>query len=323
MKRRLGRLAHLALAVSTLTASAITVAGGRQANADRPPLIPPPVSDARDRAKPVLESPVLDGPVLESPVLDGPVFGSSGPGASDAARLAIALQRFDFGDYQGVVRELEVLVERGARTTLARADRLEVLRAYGIACVMVDRRTAAEGAFLLLLEAAPETRLDPHLVRPEAVEVFDAVRARNRDALWAAYRRGRGRRYAVLNLLPPAGQLQNRDFKKGYALLGVELALLALDITSGVLLTNWEGEHQDFPGHESAAKALRPVNWVSFGGLIGVVLYGIIDGFVVGHRRAVEERMVEKHLRGQVLRPAPRFADRLIFDAGGELGVRF
>jgi len=191
---------------------------------------------------------------------------------------------------------LAALVERGARS-LPRGDRLEALRAYGIASVLVGRPTAAEGAFLLLLEADPAAYLDPVLVRPEAVAVFDGVRARHREALLAAYRKGRHRRYAVLNLIPPAGQLQNRQYKKGYALLGVELLLLGLNVTSGSLLYAWRGDHQDFPGHEAAAEVLRPVNWVSFAALASVLIYGIVDGFVVGHRQAAEERAVEERFR--------------------------
>jgi hypothetical protein len=101
----------------------------------------------------------------------------------------------------------------------------------------------------------------------------------------------------------------------------VELALLALNITSGSLLYAWRGDHQDFPGHESAARALRPVNWVSFGALISVVVYGIIDGFVVGRRRACEERSQEEQLlhTPQVRRSVPSIA----LDVGDTIGVRF
>jgi len=206
-------------------------------------------------------------------------------------RLSTALHRFEFGDYEGVAAELESLVSpSNDGRALPPGDRVEALRAYGIACAVLGRTTAAEGAFLLLLEADPTASMDRELVRPEAVALFEGVRARNRATLRAAYQKGRGRRYAVLNLLPPAGQLQNHDYKKGYALLGVELALVALDVTSGSLLYSWRGAHDEFPGHASAARALRPVNWVSFGALISVVVYGIIDGFVVGHRRKLEER---------------------------------
>jgi len=264
------------------------------------------------------------------PLVASPPTGASPPtsaptGTSDAERLRIALSRFDFGDYAGVVAELAALVEGGARS-LPRADRLEALRAYGIACALLDRPTAAEGAFLLLLDADPGARLDPRLVRPEAVTLFDGVRARNSETLLAAYRKGRGRRYAVLNLLSPAGQFQNRQYKKAYTLLGLEVVLLALDITSGSLLYAWRGDHQDFPGHEDTARALRPVNWVSFGALITVVAYGIIDGFVVGHRRSLEERQVEERFRtgtGVGLRARSGKARGLLLDDGGSLGVRF
>ena len=262
------------------------------------------------------------------------------------ARLTVALQRFEFGDYPGVIRELEVLVEPAGAgvaggtgraapgvAALPRADRMEALRAYGIACAMTGRTTAAEGAFLLLLEADPSARLDAQLVRPEAVAIFDTVRARHREEVLAAYKRGRGRRYAVLNLLPPAGQLQNREYKKGYALLGVELALLALDATSGSLLYRWRGPHQDFPGHADDARALRPVNWVSFGALLAVVVYGIVDGFVVGHRRALEEHRFEQAgFQARASQPtrssAARFADMLLLTTDdkaspGSTGIRF
>jgi hypothetical protein len=237
------------------------------------------------------------------------------PPASDADRLKLALQRFEFGDYEAVVAELGALVELGAHS-LERDDRLEALRAYGIACAMTGRPTAAEGAFGLLVDADPNLRLDPALVRPEAVSLFERVRTHKRDTLLAAYRKGRRKRYAVLNLLPPAGQMQNRQYGKGYAVLGFEIALLALDVTSGSLLYAWQGDHKDFPGHEDSARKLRPLNWVSFGALLSVVLYGVIDGFVVGHRRDVEERELDqKFLRGSKV--------SLSLDSNSTFGIRF
>jgi hypothetical protein len=259
-----------------------------------PPTLAPVTSQATD-----------DQPA-PPPLVSAPVTPDS--------QLHNALSRFEFGDYAAVVAALASLINDGGARALKGADRLEALRAYGIACVLVGRPTEAEGAFLLLLEADPTARLDARLVRPEAVAVFDAVRIRARDSLLAAYRKGRGRRYAVLNLLPPAGQLQNRQYKKGYALLGVELALLGLNISSGSLLYSWHGSAQNYADHESAVRALRPVNWVSFGALIGVVVYGIIDGFVVGHRRSVDEKATEQKLRAH--------SDVLSLDPGS-LALRF
>ena len=235
----------------------------------------------------------------ELPVLVPP------PAVADEAmlRLRTALERFDFGDYAAVVTELEALVEHGA-LALPAADRLEALRAYGISCVLVDRRTAAEGAFMLLLEADPQAQLDRQLVRPESVAVFESVRGRRNATLLTAYRRGKTKRYTILNFLPPAGQFQNRQYGKAYSVLGFEIALLATNLTTGSLLYAWRGSNQDFPGHEDTARLLRPLNWVSFGALITVVAYGIIDGLVVGHRKAREERAIEQRLRGEPARSA-------------------
>lgn len=235
------------------------------------------------------------------------------PAAAPATRLRTALERFEFGDYAAVIVELESLVERGARE-LPSADRLEALRAYGISCVLMGRATAAEGAFLLLLEADPRAHLDPAIVRPEAVAVFERVRARRNATLLSAYRRGRTKRYVVLNFIPPAGQFQNRQYGKAYSLLGFELGLLATNITSGALLYAWRGENQDFPGHEDGARLLRPLNWVSFGVLVSCALYGIVDGLIVGRRMSSEERLVEGRLSSR----------RSAWDLTGPgLGVRF
>jgi hypothetical protein len=97
---------------------------------------------------------------------------------SPAQALATARERLDFGDYEAVVQTLRPVVEAGGAGLDAKEDRIEALRAYGIACALTGRRTAAEGAMALLLEEAPAIQFDPQLVRPEAVELLESVRAR-------------------------------------------------------------------------------------------------------------------------------------------------
>jgi hypothetical protein len=231
----------------------------------------------------------------------GPLNPWPGDAATARARgpLGEALERFDFGDYEGAVIQLRPLVETGGAELPSEADRTEALRTYGIACTLTGRRIAAEDAFERLLGTTPSMRLDPQLVRPEAVALFDQVRSHRHDEALAAYRRSRPRRYAVLNLLPPAGQFQNRDRKKGWAIGAVGLALLGTNIVTGALLNQWEGPHHLFAGHTDDARALMPVNIVSFAALLSVVAYGIVDAFVVGHRLSVEERRAEERLRLQ------------------------
>jgi hypothetical protein len=238
-----------------------------------------------------------------------PVAGDGGtPDATDGgvavvaqspdAALKTARDEFDFGNYEGVVARLRPFVEalELVRELPQKADRLEALRVYGIACTLTARKTAAEGAFLLLLREEPSTRLDPALVRPEAVAFFDEVRARHRAELLAVYRKNRRPHYWALDLIPLVGQMQNRQWKKAIVFGAIELALLATNVTTGVLLANYEGPMHDFSGHHGAFEPLRDVNWISFGLLLGVTTTGLIDAFVVGARRADRDRQTEERL---------------------------
>jgi hypothetical protein len=89
-----------------------------------------------------------------------------------------AMQQLEFGDYEGVVKLLEPLVDNGATSLVLRQERIEALRTYGIACAMTRRRASAEGAFALLVKEQPTIRFDPSLVRPEAIDLLEMVRAR-------------------------------------------------------------------------------------------------------------------------------------------------
>jgi hypothetical protein len=231
----------------------------------------------------------------------GTAAASDGGGAtvlSPESMLKSAREEFDVGNYEGVVARLRPLVEalELTRELPQKADRLEALRVYGIACALTERKAAAAGAFLLLLREEPSTRLDPALVRPEAVACFDEVRARHRAELLAAYRKNRRPHYWALDLIPLAGQMQNRQWKKAIVFGVVELALLATNITTGALLNHYEGDTHDFAHHASAFEPLRDVNWLSFGLLLGVTSGGLVDAFVVGARRAERDRQTEARL---------------------------
>jgi hypothetical protein len=225
------------------------------------------------------------------------------PPAPEPARLshaespiADALERFDFGDYEGVVARLRPIVENGARELPLEVDRIEALRVYGIACTLTDRKTAAEGAFLLLLREEPKMRLEPSLVRPEAVAFFDEVRTRHRDELLAVYRRTRPRYNWALDLLPTVGQFQNHQRAKGFVLGGLELTLLGGTIVTYSLLTHFEGKDHTFAGHEGLYDSARGLNITCFTALLAVTAYGIIDAFVVGAQQRHRERDVEARL---------------------------
>jgi hypothetical protein len=227
-----------------------------------------------------------------------PVEAGAAIATTPAGALKRARDEFDLGHYETVVERLRPLVEalELQRELPEKADRLEALRVYGIACALTGRRTAAEGAFLLLLREEPSTELDPALVRPEAVAFFAEVRARHRAELLAAYRKNRRPYYWALDLIPLAGQLQNRQWKKAIVFGAIDLALLATNITTGALLDHYAGPHDDFAGHRTAFDPLRDVNWISFGVLLGVTTAGLIDGFVVGAQRRDRDRQAEARI---------------------------
>jgi hypothetical protein len=220
------------------------------------------------------------------------------PPTTPRAVLAAALERFDNADYEAVVTLLRPMVASDGAGLPSVADRVEAFRAYGIACLLTSttRRSEAEEAFRRLLRADPSARLDATLVRPEAVALFDEVRAAVRIEALAEYKRTHRRRYVVLDFLPPVGQFMNGQRAKGFAIGTAELALLALNVTTGTLLQKWQGDDKTFPGHVDDFRKLQPVNIASFAVLLSVIVYGIVDGLVVNHRLDVEERRFEQRL---------------------------
>ena len=197
-----------------------------------------------------------------------------------AAPLPDALQKFEAGEYEAVVTTLRASIDANAIGDPV--DRAQALRLYGIACVLTGRSLAAEAAFLHWLSLDARARLDPGLVRPDVVAFFEQVRARHRDALLREVEKRRPRT-AALNLLPPAGQFQNGQRTKFALLLTAEVALLATNIATGAALYGTQGDDLTFPD-PGRAEVLRGINWVSFAALLGVVLYGVVDGFVVFSR---------------------------------------
>ncbi len=200
--------------------------------------------------------------------------------APPAGPLPDALAKYEAADYEGVVARLESVF--GSSSIADPVDRAQALRIYGIACVMTGRPLAAEQAFVGWLALEPRAHLAPALVRPDVVAFFQQVRAHHRAELLHEVERRRPRS-AALNLLPPAGQFQNGQRAKFAVLLGLEVALLATNVATGAALYSTADSHGTFPDPDRAVQ-LKVVNWASFGSLLAVLVYGVVDAFVVGNR---------------------------------------
>lgn len=228
----------------------------------------------------------LAGNVARAQPSPGPV---TAPGASPAATLRAAATSIEAGDYERAsILALSVLQAHsdtvGSRAAVDVHDRAEAWRIYGLSLFFLDRRERAELAFVEWIKLEYEGRLDPALIPPEAIVFFEDVRSRHAAELRAYRPRPPRSRVWALNLLPPGGQLQNRQPVKGWLIAGTGALLLGTNITTYLVLDDWCDNQtglciSDQVSHTDSARLLRSVNIASGIGFIGVVAYGIIDGF--------------------------------------------
>ncbi len=163
-----------------------------------------------------------------------------------------------------------------------RAERTEAWRVYGLALFSLGLKDEAEVALFEYLKLEPDAHLDPSLVVPEAVVFFEDVRARHAGELRRLRPHAvRKKRYAALNLLPPWGQFQNHQPVKAWTLAGAELVLLAADVTTYAILRSRCSPSDLTCSSPGSSRDLRTINLISGGLLVGAVVYGVIDGFVV------------------------------------------
>ena len=210
--------------------------------------------------------------------------GSVAP--SDALREAN--DAANAGDWARVASLVDPLI-RGA---IPPADHAEAHRLSGMAAFHQGRRDAAEAHFLAYLKIDLDGRLDPALYPPEVVGFFDEVRTKHQAELRA--RRPRPRRYWYLNLIPPGGQIQNRERGKAWAIGGLLGAFAASNVTTYLVLRSWctrvSGDGgssvtcDDGKDRAGSARVLRGINIASGIGLIATYVYGVYDG-ARGYRR--------------------------------------
>jgi hypothetical protein len=193
---------------------------------------------------------------------------------------------------QGDWQKVSQLVDPLLKGQLSQADLGEAHRLAGIAAFFQSRRDAAEQHFLAYLRIDLDGRLDPALYPPEVVNFFNDVRSLHDAEL--RKRRPKGRRYWVLNLIPPGGQIQNGDKTKAYVIGGLLGAFAITNVTSFLVLRSWCNEVSGSGGssvtcdeggdHSSSAQTLRVINIASGIGMILTYGYGVYDG-VKGYRR--------------------------------------
>lgn len=200
---------------------------------------------------------------------------SAQPGAQPTAdRLGAATIAAEAGDWPTVIGLVAPIADDAGAS---RGDRAEAHRLLGLAALDQGDSTRAEAHFFAYLKLDLDGRLDPNLYPPETVAFFEGVRGQHAAELRAL--RPKPRRAVVLNLIPPAGQFQNRERTKAWVLAGVGGTLLAANLGSYITLRSWcNGDDGTCEGHTRGARALRDLNLASGIALVGLYAYGVYDG---------------------------------------------
>ena len=239
------------------------------------------MAPAAARAQPGAAPPPPPGPATaSSPDAELVTRASSALAAGDPARAA---------DLAGRVAHRLGPVDQ--------QDRAEAWRVVALAEVARDRTAAAADAFYAYLKLEPDAQLDPALVSPEAMRVFDSVRSEHAAELAAMRPRPRRKLSLALSVVPVAGQWQNGDHGKAWLVGSVGAALLATNITTYVLLRRWCGSPSQsttctegtagqpgYSDHTRGARSAQAINIASGVGLVAVLAYSMVDGYL-GYRR--------------------------------------
>jgi hypothetical protein len=206
------------------------------------------------------------------------------PPASADEALVRAAAAYEYGDMNQVVEAARPVTEGLLPATATQEAR--AFRLLGIGLYLTNRQAGAETAFTELLRREPFARLDPTTTRPEVVAFLESLRRQQVT----------DERRFIWNLIPPVGQFQNGDRTKGWIILGVGVTGFAALVTSKFLPMRWRTDHDQYPGHEDAARALKIANYVSAGVLGATYLYGVVDG-LVGYSRPLDEAKLRVSLR--------------------------
>ncbi len=209
--------------------------------------------------------------------------------ASD--QLATASAAAAAGDWPRV----DALITPLLQSSLGPTHLGEAHRLAGLAAYFQSRLPAAEMHFVEYLKLELDARLDPAVYPPDVITFFQDVQVRHAGELRA--RRPKQKRYWLLNLIPPGGQIQNGERTKAIVVGSLVGAFAVANITTFVVLSKWcrsangdggsSATCDDGKDRSSTAAQLRGINIASGIGLIVTYVYGVYDG-VSGYRRRSE-----------------------------------
>lgn len=212
---------------------------------------------------------------------------------STSDQLATANAAASAGDWPRV----DAIVLPLLRGSLGPTQHAEANRLAGLSAYFQQRLPAAEAHFLAYLKIELDARLDPTIYPPDVVTFFQDVQVRHAAELRA--RRPKQKRYWLLNLIPPGGQIQNGEHTKAIIVGSLVGAFAIANVSTYVLLNSWcktvAGSNgnsvtcDENKDRSTTASRLQTINVVSAIGLTVSYIYGVYDG-VTGYRKRSERR---------------------------------
>jgi hypothetical protein len=239
--------------------------------------------------------------------------------------LKEAIRAYDRGDFPSAIRLVKPLLYPQISLT-NQSQVIEAYRLLGISCLFEKDKTQAEKQFLAILSLRPDFAFDPLVDPPVAVNLLEEIKRRNAEKIEAIRNRERNevalrriadqrreeeaRRRAIQVKVPPriilrtvvehsywinflpfgAGQFQNGHLRKGYLLLGAEVALGALSLVTALDLRLSYPNGRVPESKRDSADALVITQVTSGALFLGLAVYGVIDALIYYQPQTVLER---------------------------------
>ncbi|NOZ85668.1 MAG: tetratricopeptide repeat protein [Deltaproteobacteria bacterium] len=234
---------------------------------------------------------------------------SSLAGKQEDPRLKRAENLLQYGEYGDAISQLVELLYPVRLDRREDANKAREL--LGVCYFYVGDLDKSRYEFIELLKMDPNHHLDPLLYPPPLVEFFDSIRTeiaeelkRIKEERLAEERKRKKKeearkkaakkaekvyieRHSKKNSLPlvfvpfGVGQFQNNDLTKGFAVLGGETALLALNIISYHVIVGLKNPDGTIPSRDmELAKGMRVTQMASLGALLVLIVYGVVDAWI-------------------------------------------
>jgi hypothetical protein len=259
-----------------LTLTALTLASAAEATPAPLPGSPQSLSSPTAAPPSPGQAPPLAPAISPSQVSPPRSPAKAQPASPDtpAAALDRAAAAYEYGDLAVMVESVRPITE-GALPA-SDGERADALRFLGIGLFLTDRIDGAQAAFLELLKLRPGARLDPTLVKPDAVAFFESVKRAHLQDLRQERRKDRS---LLLNFLPPLGQIQNHDSTTAWVLGGAEVLTFGAALFTYTWLTHYRRPDKTFYD-TGLAQVIRGTNWVANGALAATYIIGVTNGLM-------------------------------------------